>query len=147
MLGFNVKGFLDRCRDYVEQAERWSDQARLWAQIALTGVGVVEVPQTETELTVGRSNDAFKYFLVNNDLNTTTFFLRSDAVPGTSFQIRNNGMGVVQVQPLDNGIVNSSGTLILRARGSVVSLVCVRAANPEAGVVAMWDLLGDVQPL
>lgn len=145
MLKFNVPGFLDRCRDYVEQAAEWSERARRWAQIALTGVGVVHVSSEETDITVGKEADAFKYFIVNNDLNVTTFFLRSDPVPGTTFQIRNNGFGVVQLQPLNNGIVNSSGTLKLRGHGSVVSLVAIRAEDIE--VPAMWDLIGDVEPL
>ena len=137
--------YISKCKELVDQATYWAERARHWARIALTGVGVVEVPVETTELTVGNEGDAFTYFVVNNDLNTTTFFLVSDPIPGTTFQIRNNGVGITQIQALDGGIVNSPGTLILRDIGSVVSLVALR---PKIGEVpAMYDLIGDVQPI
>ena len=113
--------------------------------MALTGVGIVHVEAGTISLTVGTEDDVFTYYAVNDDLNTMTFYLVSNPIPGTSFQIRNNGFGVVQVQPLNGGVVNSPGSLILRGHGSVISLVAIR---PEVeGVPAMWDLIGDVQPL
>tara|TARA_R110002033_G_scaffold170862_2_gene214578 strand:+ start:17741 stop:18082 length:342 start_codon:yes stop_codon:yes gene_type:complete len=113
--------------------------------MALTGVGIVHIEVGTIDMIVGTEDDVFTYYIVNDDLNTMTFFLVSDPVPGTSFQIRNNGFGIVQVQPLNDGIVNSPGTLTLRGHGSVVSLVAIR---PEIeGVPAMWDLIGDVKPL
>jgi hypothetical protein len=145
MLGSNLPTFLQRCKTLVDEAAYWANRARHWARIALTGVGIVEIEAGTESITVGTESDAFSYFSVNDDLHTVTFFLVSDAVPGTSFQIRNNGHGVVQVQPLNGGIVNSSGTLILRGHSSVISLVAIR---PEINnVPAMWDLIGDVQPL
>lgn len=145
MLGFDLPTYIQRCKDLVDQATYWAGRARHWALIALTGVGVVEVEAGAIQRTVGTEDDAFTYFVVNDDLNTMTFFLVSDPVPGTSFQIRNNGVGTVQVQALDGGIVNSPGTLILRGTGSVVSLVALRAKSGE--IPAMYDLIGDVQPI
>lgn len=145
MIPSNLPTFLQRCKELVDQAAYWAGRARHWARIALTGVGIIEVQAGTTTLTVGTEDDAFSYFMVNDDLNTVTFFLISDPVPGTAFQIRNNGHGIVQVQPLNGGLVNSPGTLILRGNGSVVSLVAIRAE--QGGVPAMWDLIGDVQPL
>lgn len=145
MIPFNLPTFLQRCKELVDQAAYWAERSRFWARASLTKVFLVELAVDQTEMTVGSENDAFRYFIVNNDLNTVTFFLISDPVPGTSFQIRNNGHGIVQVQPLNGGLVNSPGTLILRGNGSVVSLVAIRAE--QGGVPAMWDLIGDVQPL
>jgi hypothetical protein len=145
MLGFDLPTFMQRCKELVDQAAYWAARARHWARMALTGVGIVHIEAATISLTVGTEDDVFTYYIVNDDLNTMTFFLVSDAIPGTSFQIRNNGFGIVQVQPLNGGIVNSPGSLILRGHGSVVSLVAIR---PEVeGVPAMWDLIGDVQPL
>ena len=146
MLGFDLPTYIQRCKDLVDQATYWAGRARHWALIALTGVGVVEVESGAIQRTVGTEDDAFTYFVVNDDLNTMTFFLVSDPVPGTSFQIRNNGVGTVQVQALDEGIINSPGTAQLRAgAGALVSLVAIRAKSDEAE--AMWDLNGDVEPL
>lgn len=145
MLGINLPTFLKRCKELVDEAAHWAGRSRHWARIALTGVGIIQVKAGTTTLTVGTESDAFSYYAVNDDLHSVTFFLVSDAVPGTSYQIRNNGHGIVQVQPLDDGIVNSPGSLILRGHGSVISLVAIR---PEIeGVPAMWDLIGDVKPL
>lgn len=145
MLGFNLPTVIARCKEFADQAAHWSSRARHWARMALTGVGIVQVEVGTTEMIVGTENDVFTYYIVNDDLNTMTFYLVSDAIPGTSFQIRNNGFGIVQVQPLDGGVVNSSGSLILRGHGSVISLIAIR---PEiGGVPSMWDLIGDVQPL
>lgn len=145
MIPFDLPTFLQRCKDMVEQATYWAGRARHWARVALTGVGIVEVDAGTESITVGGEEDAFSYYMVNDDLHTVTFFLISDPVPGTCFQIRNNGHGIVQVQPLNGGLVNSPGTLILRGNGSVVSLVAIRAA--QGGVPAMWDLIGDVEPI
>lgn len=145
MIHFDLPTFLQRCKDMVERATFWAGRARHWARVALTGVGIVEVDAGTESITVGGEEDAFSYYMVNDDLHTVTFFLISDPVPGTCFQIRNNGHGIVQVQPLNGGIVNSPGTLILRGNGSVVSLVAIRAA--QGGVPAMWDLIGDVEPI
>lgn len=145
MIPFNLPTFLQRCKELVDECVYWAMKAREWAQIALTGVGIVHIEAGTTSLYLGQDVDSFRYFIINDDLNTVTIFLRSDPVPGTSFQIRNNGHGIVQVQPLNGGIVNSPGTLILRGNGSVVSLVAIRAE--QGGIPAMWDLIGDVQPL
>lgn len=145
MKPFNLPTFLRRCQALVDECSLWATRAREWAQIALTGVGIVQVPAGTKELYLGREEHSFRYYVVNDDLNTVTIFLVSDPVPGTSFQIRNNGHGIVQVQGMNGGVVNSPGTLILRGNGSVVSLVALRADN--GGIPAMWDLIGDVQPL
>ena len=145
MLGFNLPTVIARCKELVDQAALWSSRARHWARMALTGVGIVQIEAGTISLAVGTEDDVFTYYIVNDDINTMTFYLVSDAIPGTSFQIRNNGFGIVQVQPEGNGIVNSPGTLVLRGHGSVISLIAIR---PEIeGVPAMWDLIGDVQPL
>lgn len=145
MLGFNLPTVIARCKEFADQAAHWSSRARHWARISLTGVGVVHIDSGTTEITVGTEDDVFTYYTVNDDLNTVTFFLVNNAIPGTSFQIRNNGFGIVQVQPLNGGIVNSPGSLILRSHGSVISLIAIR---PEIeGAPAMWDLIGDVKPL
>lgn len=145
MLGFDLPTYIKRCKELVDECAYWVGRARHWARMALTGVGIVHIEVGTIDMIVGTEDDVFTYYIVNDDLNTMTFFLVSDPVPGTSFQIRNNGFGIVQVQPLNDGIVNSPGTLTLRGHGSVVSLVAIR---PEIeGVPAMWDLIGDVKPL
>lgn len=137
--------FKGQAKALVDLAAYWSTQAKLWAQKALSGVGIQPVDPSITELVVGREEDIFTYFIVNNDLATTTFFVVNDAIPGTNFHIRNNGHGIVQVQPLDGCIINSPGTLQLRGHGSVVTLVAVRPVID--GVPASWDMFGDIQAL
>ena len=145
MLGLDLPTYLKKLKDLVEQAVYWAGRARHWARIALTGVGIVEIQAGTGTMQVGEEEDAFSYFLVNDDLNSMTFFLISNPVPGTCFQIRNDGFGLVQVQGMDDTIIISPGTLILRGNGSVVSLVAVRAK--QDGVPALWNLVGDVLPL
>ncbi len=143
--GIDYPSFIQRNKDLVDESAYWATQAQLWAQKALNGVGIQPVPLETTELVVGSENDRWTYFVVNNDLATTTFFVVNDAIPGTNFHIRNNGHGIVQVQPLDGCIINSPGTLQLRGHGAVVTLVAVRPRID--GVPASWDLFGDVQPI
>ena len=147
MLGFSLPTYLAKLKALVEQAGYWAGRARHWARIALTGVGIVEIEEGTENITVGTEDDAFSYFVVADDLHTVTFWLVSDPVPGTSLQIRNGGYGIVQVQALDGGIINSPGTLVLRGHSSVVSLVARRAKSESEGLEAMWDLSGDVEPL
>lgn len=145
MLGFNLPTYLQRLKMLAEQCAHWAERSKHWAQVALTKIHPVKIEAGTDTLIVGGAEDAFKYFIVNDDLNTVTFWLTNVPVVGTSFQIRNNGHGIVQVQGWNDGIVNSTGSLILRGHGSVVSLVALRAE--EQGVPAMWDIIGDVRPL
>ena len=142
---FDLSTYIQQCKDLVDQAAHWAERARHWARIALTGVGLREIEAGTTEVTVGTDDDAFTYFMVNDDLNTVTFFLVSDPVPGTTFQIQNFGFGVVQVQELDDGIIQTPGTTQLRGNGSVVSLTAIRAKSEAAE--ALWTLTGDTVPL
>lgn len=143
---YTLQTYLDQCQQMVDLAAYWASRAKHWAYIALTGVGIVEIEAGTTEITVGTEDDRFTYYIVNDDLNTVTFFLVSNPIPGTSFQIRNNGQGIVQVQALDDGIINSPGTSQLRSgTGALVSLVAVRAKSDEAE--ASWDMNGDIEPL
>ena len=145
MLGLDLPTYLKKLKDLVEQAAYWAGRARHWARVALTGVGIVIVKQGIGSMVVGSEEDAFTYFVVNDDLHSTTFFLISNPVPGTTFQIRNDGFGLVQVQGLDDVVISSPASLILRGNGAVVSLVAVRAK--EGGAPALWNLVGDVKPL
>jgi hypothetical protein len=145
MLGFNLPTYLQRLKMLAEQCANWATRSKYWAQMALTGVGITQIEAGTETLVVGGPEDVFKYYIVNDDLHTVTFWLTNVPIVGTSFQIRNNGFGIVQIQAWNEGIINSPGTLILRGHGSVVSLVALRAE--ENGIPAMWDLIGDVQPL
>lgn len=143
---YTLQTYLEKCQQMVDSAAAFAADARKWGYFSLTRVIIVDVPTETTEITVGSDDDAFKYFTCRNDFETTTFFLRSNPVPGTSFQIRNDGQAVVQVQTRDEGILNSPGTAQLRnGVGAVVTLIARRAKSDEAE--AMWDMVGDVEPL